>query len=176
VIPTLHYYYDTLGPALWSTYGFLDSFNMTEFYWATDYIGIDQGPIILMIENYRTGRVWERFMQDPDVQQGLAQAGFTSVVGVGDDVAGGRDALLLKNVPNPFRSTSTISFHLDEPGEVTLTLYDVAGRRVRTIATAMKSAGDHAVELDGRGLPSGFYFYELEHNGGRFANRCLLLK
>ena len=177
VIPTLHYYYDTLGPALWSTYGFLDSFNMTQFYWATDYIGIDEGPIILMIENYRTGAVWERFMQNSDVQQGLQQAGFVPVVGVGDDFAGGvRDGVLLKNVPNPFRSSSVISFHLDEPGDVSLTLYDVAGRQVRSIAHGTKGAGDHAVELEGRGLPNGIYLYQLEVNGRRYANRCLLLR
>jgi hypothetical protein len=64
---------------IWGPYGFKDAFNPSQKWFATDHLGIDQGPIVLMIENYRTGRVWSVFMQHPAIQRGLARAGFVPV-------------------------------------------------------------------------------------------------
>ena len=71
-----HYYYK-LGDRLWGPYGFHDAFNPTQNWWADSYIAIDQGPIICMIENYRTGLLWDLFMSAPEVQNGLDKLGFT---------------------------------------------------------------------------------------------------
>lgn len=71
-----HFYY-ILGDKLWGEYGFYDAFNATEGWYADSYIAIDQGPIIVMIENYRTGLLWELFMSAPEVKQGLDKLGFT---------------------------------------------------------------------------------------------------
>ena len=57
---------------------FKDAFNLTENWFAPSYLAIDQGPIIVMIENYRTGLIWKLFMSHPDVQKGLRRLGFTS--------------------------------------------------------------------------------------------------
>jgi hypothetical protein len=70
-----HFYY-LLGDKLWGQYGFYDAFNVTEGWWADSYISIDQGPIILMIENYRTGLLWDLFMSSPEIQAGLTRLGF----------------------------------------------------------------------------------------------------
>lgn len=72
-----HFYYD-LGDKLWSEYGFVDAFNPTQDWYASSHLAIDQGPIIVMIENYRTGLLWNLFMKDPDIQRGLAKLGFTT--------------------------------------------------------------------------------------------------
>jgi len=65
-----HFYYDK-HDELWGQYGFYDAFS-EEFNWVADgYLAIDQGPIVAMIENYRTQLLWNLFMQDPDVQNGL---------------------------------------------------------------------------------------------------------
>ena len=72
-----HFYYD-LGDKLWSEYGFVDGYNATKDWYATSHIAIDQGPIIVMIENYRTGLLWDLFMSAPEVQRGLTKFGFTS--------------------------------------------------------------------------------------------------
>lgn len=72
-----HFYY-TLGDTLWGEYGFKDAFNPTADWVAGSYLAIDQGPIIGMIENYRTGLLWELFMSHPDVQKGLKKLGFSS--------------------------------------------------------------------------------------------------
>lgn len=75
-VPTLRYFYDTYRPRIWTAYGFRDAFNLGAQWFASDELGIDQGPIVLMIENYRTQRVWRRFMQSEIVQRGLQRAGF----------------------------------------------------------------------------------------------------
>ena len=72
-----HFYY-TLGKDLWGEYGFRDAFNPTVNWVADSYLAIDQGPIIGMIENFRSGLLWELFMSHPDVKKGLKRLGFES--------------------------------------------------------------------------------------------------
>ncbi len=74
----LHFFYYTLGDRLWGEYGFYDAFNVTENWYADSYLAIDQGPIIIMIENHRTALLWDLFMSVPEVWQGLEKLGFTS--------------------------------------------------------------------------------------------------
>ncbi len=69
-----HFYY-ILGDRLWGEYGFYDAFNVTEGWWADSYLAIDQGPIVAMIENYRTGLLWDLFMSCPEIRSGLDQIG-----------------------------------------------------------------------------------------------------
>nr|MBA2561888.1 beta-glucosidase [Chitinophagaceae bacterium] len=57
-------------------YGFTDAFNETENWYAKSHLAIDQGPIIVMIENYRTGLLWKLFMSSPDIKRGLTKLGF----------------------------------------------------------------------------------------------------
>ena len=71
-----HFYY-LLGNKLWGNYGFYDAFNITENWWADSFLAIDQGPIVVMIENYRTGLLWDLFMSAPEIQSGLTKLGFT---------------------------------------------------------------------------------------------------
>jgi hypothetical protein len=92
VIPAIEEMHDQLGAQIYSKYGFLDAFNPSFTYdvplktghlipgfgWvAGDYIGIDQGPIIAMIENYRDDFVWKVMRKNPYIRRGLQRAGFT---------------------------------------------------------------------------------------------------
>ena len=70
-----HFYYD-LGDKIWGEYGFVDGFNETRGWYAKSYLAIDQGPIVAMIENYRTGLLWKLFMSCPEVQRGLKKLDF----------------------------------------------------------------------------------------------------
>lgn len=70
-LKALHFYYYILGDKLWGEYGFKDAFNLTSTWFANSYLAIDQGPIICMIENYRTALLWNLFMEVPEVQAGL---------------------------------------------------------------------------------------------------------
>jgi hypothetical protein len=73
----LRFFYYTMGDRLWGDYGFYDAFNVTEGWVANSYLAIDQGPIIVMIENHRSGLLWRLFMSAPEVQQGLGKLEFT---------------------------------------------------------------------------------------------------
>lgn len=68
--------YYKLGDRTWGEYGFYDAFNVSAGWWANSYLAIDQGPIIVMIENYRTGLCWNLFMSAPEVKEGLTKLGF----------------------------------------------------------------------------------------------------
>ena len=77
------------------------------------------------------------------------------------------DVVLRQNVPNPFNPATTIVFALPEPGRVRLEVFDVGGRRVRTLVDAERPAGEHRVDWDGRDargrrVSSGVYFYKLD--------------
>jgi hypothetical protein len=78
-LAALRHMYATYRTQIWGPYGFKDAFNPSMKWFATDYLGIDQGPIVLMIENYRSGRIWHVFMQHPAIQRGLEHAGFAPV-------------------------------------------------------------------------------------------------
>lgn len=93
VIPAIHALHDHYGDVIYGKYGFIDSFNPSFTYtdvplkmgrlldngrgWVDTYhIGIDQGPIVLMIENYRNELVWNVMKKNPHIRRGLQRAGF----------------------------------------------------------------------------------------------------
>jgi len=76
VLPTIENILEKYGDSLWGKYGFYDAFNLTAQWVNDDYIGIDQGPLLIMVENFRTGLVWEYVMKDEIIQKGLNRLGF----------------------------------------------------------------------------------------------------
>jgi len=76
VLPTIRAIIDRNGSRIWGKYGFYDAFNNTANWVNDDFIGIAQGPMLIMIENFRTGLVWNYVMPDPLVQDGLKKLGF----------------------------------------------------------------------------------------------------
>ena len=74
----LRFFYYKLGDKLWSDYGFIDAFDLTTGWFDRGmHIAIDQGPIVVMIENYRTGLLWRLFMSAPEITEALSALGFT---------------------------------------------------------------------------------------------------
>jgi hypothetical protein len=74
----LRHFYNKLGDKIWTEYGFTDAFNETKNWYAASHLAIDQGPIVAMIENYRTGLLWKLLMSCPEVKNGLKKLGFES--------------------------------------------------------------------------------------------------
>ncbi|HTH56303.1 MAG TPA: glucoamylase family protein [Cyclobacteriaceae bacterium] len=72
----IKYFYYTLGDRMWGPYGFYDAFNITNAWTATSTLAIDQGPMIVMIENYRTQLLWKLFMSSPEMQTAKTKLGF----------------------------------------------------------------------------------------------------
>lgn len=77
VLPTIKSINEKYGKRLWGKYGYYDSFNLTADWVNDDFIGIDQGPMLIMIENFRTGLIWNYVMKDPVIRKGLYRLGFT---------------------------------------------------------------------------------------------------
>ncbi len=177
VLPALHNMYDNYGSMLWGKYGFKDAFNLTQFWWGSDYLGIDEGPIVIMIENYLNGGIWDRMMGNADIRAGLQRAGFIDVSAVPDGPKVSEQMIELdQNAPNPFRNSTRISYRVAEAGEVTLRLYDVRGRCLRTVASEASAKEMQHVTLDAQGLPSGIYLYSLEAHGRTEWKRCIIIK
>lgn len=74
----LKFFYYKLGDKLWGEYGPKDAFSLHEPWFASSYLAIDQGPIVVMMENYRSGLLWSLFMSCPEVKAGMTGLGFQS--------------------------------------------------------------------------------------------------
>lgn len=76
-LAAMEYFYYKLGRRVWGEYGFYDAFSLEHQWFAKSYIAIDQGPIVCMIENWRSGLLWDTFMRDADIRRGLERLGFS---------------------------------------------------------------------------------------------------
>jgi hypothetical protein len=99
-----HFYFD-LGDRIWTRWGFTDAFSEQRGWYSSDHLAIDQGPIVIMMENYRSGLLWRLFMQAPEVHAGLRRLGFEAFP---EDVA----AHGASGDPDPLRAgPARASFH-----------------------------------------------------------------
>jgi len=83
---------------------------------------------------------------------------------------------LSQNYPNPFNPVTKINFAIPKQGFVTLKVYDVLGREVRSLVNEVKMVGNYTVDFNGSELSSGVYFYRLESNGFTDIKRMMLIK
>jgi hypothetical protein len=116
----------------------------------------------------------------PDPEPGLWGLWFGGVLGVPAPQTTSQLALA-QNRPNPTRGPATIEFSLGQRGSVSLRVYDLSGRVIRTLIDGALERGDHGVRWDGRRSDGslaqpGAYFYELRTNGERLARRLVLLQ
>ena len=74
----MKHWYNDMKEKLWGPYGFYDAFSETANWYTPRYLAIDQGPIVVMMENYRTGLLWNLFMSSPEIKDGLNKLGFKS--------------------------------------------------------------------------------------------------
>lgn len=74
----LKFFYYVLGDKLWKEYGFVDAFSLKDQWFANSFLAIDQGPMIVMIENHRTGLLWSLFTSCPEVKAGMLSLGFAA--------------------------------------------------------------------------------------------------
>jgi len=179
VMPAIWNMWNNYRPQLWTPYGFRDAFNITQNWWASDIIGIDQGPIMIMIENYRTGKVWNRFMLNADIQRGLQRTGFQSVTGLEDPGhASPSDFFLGQNYPNPFNPVTEFRFVVPQVHNLrySLRVYDILGRAVATLVDGTLTPGTHTLRWDAGAFPSGIYIARLVSGKNTSSRKLLLLK
>lgn len=74
----LKFFYYVIGDKIFKEYGFVDAFSLHHPWFANSFLAIDQGPVIVMIENYRTGLLWDLFTSIPEIKSGMMKLGFTA--------------------------------------------------------------------------------------------------
>lgn len=173
-IDALKNFYRSFGNRLWGSFGFRDAFNLHQNWFATSYIAIDQGPIIIMIENYRTQLLWNNFMANPEIQAATDSIFVTdTLTTIGNEIEKPLEFNLSQNYPNPFNPTTRIEFAVpsinkvqggNELGNfnVTLEVYDLLGNKISTLVNEQKFTGRYQVEFNGSNLSNGIYFYKLK--------------
>jgi hypothetical protein len=171
-LPLIRNLWNNWRGSLWGPYGYMVAFNPGFGWVGTDYLGIDQGPIVLMIENYRTGAVWNRMMSDGQIQTGLTRANFVPQASTGVGSLPGVTGVALRGVdPNPARAQATIRFHLGTAGFARLDVVDARGRRVLSPVAGEQAAGEHAIAVSTDGLSPGLYWVKLATPAGTATTR-----
>jgi len=77
-LDALRFFYYQLGDKIWKNYGFVDAFSLDKNWYADSFLAIDQGPMIVMIENYRSKLIWDTFTKNIEVKNGLKKLGFSA--------------------------------------------------------------------------------------------------
>ena len=160
-LAALKHFYREHGDRLWGPMGFYDAFNLTENWFASSYLAIDQGPIICMIENHRTQLLWENFMRNPEIDGALDAIGFepdSTLVSTNPDLRQPQ----LKMFPNP--SSDILSVECPADPEIKVEIRNVFGSVVLE-QKFWNSAGAHQLSI--AHLLSGVYFLSVERSDGQ---------
>ncbi|MCA0235825.1 MAG: T9SS type A sorting domain-containing protein [Bacteroidetes bacterium] len=162
----MRWFYREQGEKLWGLYGFYDAFNLDQNWYASSYLAIDQGPIVGMIENYRTGLLWNLFMQNPEIQPALDAIGFV-------EDATATHELNLKNKgfdvaawPNPAGTSTNLSIEiaLNRPQTLNAWLWSADGQRIRPVFDRKKVSGSAWQDsLPLEGLAPGIYLLSVSN-------------
>lgn len=182
-IDFIKHIYRTYGNNVWGEYGFKDAFNPTQSWYAGSYLAIDQGPIIAMIENYRSGLLWNLFMSSPEIQPMLDAIGFVpdSTTGVDDDINTVSDFELLGNYPNPFNPSTTIAFNLPSRQNIIINIYNQLGERIKQLSNEEFEAGENKIVWNGMNddnklVSSGIYLYKISTGSNAIYGKMILQK
>jgi len=170
----LKHFYRELGDKTWGWMGFYDAFNQQRNWYADSYLAIDQGPIILMIENHRSQLLWNLFMANPEIQPMLDAIGFhdsPNIVGmVPADHA-------LRVFPNPAGEKFHVTFSTEKTSGVKLDLYSMTGvYQLRLLDQEDVPPGRHTVEVSRKGLAPGMYLARLRCIGAETVTTKIMLQ
>jgi hypothetical protein len=171
----LRHFYRNLGDRLWGYHGFYDAFNLDQNWFASSYLAIDQGPIIGMIENHRSGLLWNLFMANPEIQQAVTAVGFVEDVTATTEATSSA-SLNLSVFPNPARTQFTLGFQLTERTAVSATLKDLHGKTIASLFGPEEMApGDYSLQFP-LSVSSGVYILHLSAGATRMAKKILVLE
>ncbi len=170
----LKHFYREHGERLWGEMGFYDAFNLGQDWFADSYLAIDQGPILGMIENYRTNLLWNLFMANPEIQPALDAIGFTEDLSATTPDATSELRWFLS--PNPASEKVVVEIFLPKTQTAALDLLNANGQRIKRIFENKNlEAGENRQEVAVDNLPTGTYFLVLKINEQTSA-KCLFKK
>ncbi|NTW23316.1 MAG: T9SS type A sorting domain-containing protein [Lentimicrobium sp.] len=172
-IAALKYFYRQLGQKTWGYYGFYDAFNQRENWWASSYLAIDQGPIIVMMENYRSQLIWNNFMANPEITPMLESIGFVYDPNTIPENSGSGKFLIY---PNPgVNGEVNISLSPDKAGPVEIIVTDLSGRIINKIQYNVVSPGLVNIPLNTKSLKPGMYTLTFINQAGENGSEKLLI-
>ena len=128
----LKHFYRELGGELWGPFGFYDAFNIGRDWYADSYLAIDQGPIICMIENHRSGLLWDLFMRNPEIAPALDAMGFIADTTTSTTTLPEVFAAAPKIYPNPASDHIQVELQLRQTTDVRFELYNGARALVQS--------------------------------------------
>jgi hypothetical protein len=170
----LKYFYRDLGDKIWGNYGFVDAFNEEADWYATSYLAIDQGPIIDMIENYRSGLLWEKFMANPEIQPALDAIGFVPDPSAIGDLAQSRPDRL-SCFPNPATDQFTILAKVKCQDVNSLIIIDGTGKIIRQLFKIPEEQdGSLRIEIQTVDFIPGIYLIKLNTYNGTFVEKVVV--
>ena len=151
--------------------------------WQVIEVGLDRLDSDAPIESLRfIGTLRGTFyLDDIYLVAALPSGGITAVREEGDQTSAPREFALDPNYPNPFNSSTTLRYHIEEPGRVRLEVFDIQGQKVKTLAAGGVGPGVYQVEWDGMdasGMPvaTGVYLARLQQGTASLVHKMLLLK
>lgn len=156
-IGALKQFYRERGEKIWGRMGFYDAYNVKLNWYTDSYLAIDQGPIINMIENYRSGLLWENFMANPEIAPALQSIGFVA------DPYGIKDKSLLSALsvwPNPAEGIVKVNIELKRNELLDITVLDMTGQSIITRQLKLQ-AGAQSFELNVNDLTAGVYLVRI---------------
>ncbi len=184
-IDALKSFYYEYGGSLWGTYGFKDAFNLKVGWYADSYLAIDEGPIIDMIENYRSQLLWKNFMANPEIQPMLDAIGFvpdsTSTDAADKKSDKELSFKLAGNYPNPFNPITTIEFSIPSSQQIKVVVFDILGREIKSLINDELNSGTHKIIWDGKNnfgnsVNSGIYIYKVKATNKILTGKMILQK
>ena len=159
----LKHFYRELGDKTWGWMGFFDAFNQQRDWWTNSYLAIDQGPIILMIENHRSRLLWDLFMANPEIQPMMEAIGFFDAPNTAGEITIDQSFTIF---PNPASSDFQLIFSADRTVEVQLDLYSMTGQlKQRVLHRVTFQPGRHSVNITGERMAPGIYTARLILDG-----------
>jgi len=151
------------SPTTWEERGIHNDYTCTgEFGARADYSSLTSGGWIAY-RQYGSANIWSDAWNHTGVEKG-------------EPVARGYSLALASASPNPLSKSTSIAFSLPKSGSVDLTVYDIAGRKVATLAQGTMSAGSHEVSWNGAKAPAGVYLYRLSFEGKTLTNRMVVVR
>ncbi len=166
----LKHFYREMGDRTWGEYGFYDAFNEGRNWYANSYLAIDQGPIVCMIENHRSGLLWDLFMQNPEIGPALEEIGFTRDTTTAVAELPGIFSKRPTISPNPGNGENlTLDLALNRPvDQLSIRLLDGNGRLIQELHRERGAAtGSRSLVLHLRPRPvSGTYYLHIQTSLG----------
>ncbi len=167
-VGAIRHFLDSYREKVWGDMGFYDAFNPSQEWFATSYLAIDQGPIICMIENYRSGLLWDYFMRNEEINIAIDKIGFVADEST-TSVAQWQSPVAI--YPNP--SAGTIYF--DTPNELEfVAVMDDRGSAVQ-YAMENNNLNRYTMRINDRN-DSGVYFIMLKTTDQLLSKKVILVR